>query len=103
MVLVGIGIVSVHLILYAPFLFLQTNACRLSVRTVPGIVIILTLCVLLGTSTALLFAYRVLTISPMPRRSAAVLTNSTALLLVLMGSVSGGGLTFLNWSGVCQL
>ena len=103
MILFGIGIVSIHLTSYAPFLFLQGNACLLSVRTVPWSVIMLTGCVLLGTSTALVLAYRVLTTPQMPRHSASVLTNSTALLLVLMGSVSGGGLTFLTWDGVCRL
>jgi hypothetical protein len=101
--LIGIGIVSFHLTVYAAFLFLHSNACRMNVFTVPGIVLVMTVCVLLGVSTALVLAYRVLTTPRMPRRTAARMTTSAVLLLVLMGSVSGGGLTFLSWSGLCPL
>lgn len=100
-ILIGIGIVSFHLTVYAAFLFRQTNACRVNVRTVPWIVIVMTVCVLLGISIALVLAYRVLTTPRMPRLTAACMTNSAVFLLVLMGSVSGGGLTFLNWGALC--
>ena len=92
MVLVGIGILGIHLTLYAPFLFLQTNACRLSVRTVPWIVIMLTVCVLLGTSTALVLAARVLTTSQMEttKKSGWLLLCDAAVLRAIVSCLCPG-------------